>query len=183
MRDGSASAIACRMTPPVECPSSSARALPACSSTARGILRQPVDIDRARAARARADAALVEPDDAKASLAQRRDDRLPERRRAAEAGDEEEVAAVAVDMHGDLGAVLEAKGGGGHGLDIADMKVVHLGHSPKPLILRCEPQASLEGRNPAGAAPDRRCVLRGSLRSHLSMRRVAGGPASEGPPP
>src|SRR5215207_3283494 len=48
-----------------------------------------------------------------------------------------------------------------------------LPHS-QPLILRCEPKASLEGRNPAGAAPDRRCVLRGSsLRSsHLSMRRV-----------
>jgi hypothetical protein len=44
-----------------------------------------------------------------------RDDRLPERRRAAETADEEEVAAVAVDMHGDLGAVLEAQRGGGHG--------------------------------------------------------------------
>src|SRR5215204_1582017 len=54
----------------------------------KGILRQPVDVDRAGAARARADAALVEPDDAKASLAQRRHDRLPERRRAAEAADE-----------------------------------------------------------------------------------------------
>jgi len=64
----------------------------------KGILRQLVDVDRAGAARARADAALVEPDDAKPSLAQRRDDRLPERRRAAEAGDEEEVAALAVDI-------------------------------------------------------------------------------------
>jgi hypothetical protein len=107
----------------------------------KGILRQPVDVDRAGAARARADAALVEPDDAKASLAQRRHDRLPERRRAAEAADEEKVAAVAVDMHGNLGAVLEAKGRGGHGSDIAVMEVVFLGHPPKPLILRCDPRA------------------------------------------
>ena len=114
MRDGSASAIACRMTPPVECPSSSALRAAGMVEHGKGILRQPVDVDRARAARARADAALVEPDDAEASLAQRRHDRLPERRRAAEAADEEEVAAVAVDMHGNLGAVLEAQRGGGH---------------------------------------------------------------------
>src|SRR5215213_5462744 len=119
----------------------------------KGLLRQAVDVHCARAARARADAALVEPDDAEASLAQRRDDRLPERRRAAEPADEEEVAAVAVDMHGELGAVFQAQRGGGHGLDIAVMKVVHRGRPPKPLILRCEPQASLEGRNSADAAP------------------------------
>src|SRR5215207_5196898 len=104
MRDGSASAIACRMTPPVECPRRSARRLPKFEHR-EGILRQPVDVDRVRAARARADAALVEANDAEAFFPQRRDDRLPERRRAAEAGNEEEVAAVAVDLHGKLGAV------------------------------------------------------------------------------
>src|SRR3954453_11069697 len=38
------------------------------------------------------------------------------------------------------------------------------GPSSQVLILRCEPKASLEGRNPADPAPRRRCGLRGSLR-------------------
>jgi hypothetical protein len=46
--------------------------------------------------------------------------------------------------------------------------------SSQALILRCEPKASLEGRNPVDTAPHRRCVLRGSLRSHLSMMRSVG---------
>jgi hypothetical protein len=59
------------------------------------------------------------------------------------------------------------------------MKAAHPGPPPKPLILRCE-RSEPRRTHPAGAAPDRRCVLRGSaLRaSHLSMRRsvVAGDP-------
>jgi len=58
------------------------------------------------------------------------------------------------------------------------MKVVHPGHPPKPLILRCEPKASLEGRNPADTAPFRRCVLRGSRLTLLAPQHeeVCDGP-------
>jgi ABC-type phosphonate transport system ATPase subunit len=59
------------------------------------------------------------------------------------------------------------------------MKAAHPGHPPKPLILRCE-RSEPRRTHRVGAAPDRRCVLRGSsLRSsHLSMRRLvmAGDP-------
>ena len=48
-----------------------------------------------------------------------------------------------------------------------------LGAVSNLLILRRSPQASLEGRHPAGVQrPIAWCVLRGSLRSHLSMRRA-----------
>jgi hypothetical protein len=59
---------------------------------------------------------------------------------------------------------------------IVCLSVFSRGHPPKRLILRCEPKASLEGRNPINAAPVRRRVLRGSLRSHLSMRRFGDAP-------
>src|SRR5215218_7714421 len=61
------------------------------------------------------------------------------------------------------------------------MKVVHLCHSPKSLILRCE-RSEPRRTHTIEEAPDRRCVLRGSaLRaSHLSMRRFGFGPLSDG---
>ena len=61
------------------------------------------------------------------------------------------------------------------------MKVVHPGHPPKPLILRCEPKASLEGRTLPMQRTAGACLEARRLRSsHLSMRRFVMAHSFEG---
>ena len=107
------------------------------------------DVDRLPPARALADAALVEVDDAE-TLRERWHQGVPERCRAAEPGHQNEIAAAAADGHGQARAVGE--------LDNCRFLLSHPGsfRANEASLMRNRPSPHRDGERGLKGLPDRR---------------------------